>query len=108
MIVVAQEPVNVRMIMILACIPIVSMFAFRRIEKFWFAAGLNLPFVIASDYIEKFVSNSDVDPILIVAIGLSILGADIFVLVYFARRWSTAWNKKFTNSNDSHKPQEPL
>lgn len=92
---VKQEPVNVRTQMILSWIPIASIFVFYRIEKFWFAVGLTLPFVIASDYLDKIYSNPDVDPISSTAIIFALLGANVFVLVYFARRWSVEWNKKF-------------
>jgi hypothetical protein len=90
--------------MIFAWIPIVSIFVFYRIEKFWFAVGLSLPFGIASDYLDQIYSNPDVDLISSVAIIFALLGANVFVLVYFARRWTIAWNKKFINSNDSQEP----
>ena len=98
-----DKPVNVRTQMILCCIPIAALIVFVRIEKFWYAMAISLPFTIYFDFIDKLTSNPDMDPLTIIAIIFPSLGVYVVVFVYFARKWSIVWNEKI---NRNSKPMD--
>ena len=93
-----DKTVNVRTQMIFASVPIGTFIVFVRIEKFWYSMAITLPFTIAFDFINGLTSNPDMDPLTIIAIIFPSIGLYVVVLVYFARKWSIAWNEKISKT----------
>jgi hypothetical protein len=57
-----------------------------------------LPFSILFDFEDRIISNPNMDPLLVIAITLPSLVMYVIVMIYFARKWSIAWNEKINKT----------
>jgi hypothetical protein len=86
-----QETVNVKRMMIYSLIPIVSIYAMWRIQKFWIITLILIPFAIV-DRILTSVIGQNSSPISLVFLGISII-----VTVLLVRHYAQKYNEKIEN-----------
>ncbi len=96
-IMVKQEPVNVNWQTLFVFIPIVSIWAFWRIQKL----KRGLAFVLLSEILGQLATYGVAFAghyTTAVVIDIVMIFLSPAMTIYHTRKWSKEWNKKFTNS----------
>ena len=93
-----QETVDVKRMMIYSLIPIVSIYAMWRIQKFWKIALILIPFAIVDRLLTSAMTknpSSEIGPLDL--ISLVFLGMSIIVTVLLVKHYAQKYNEKIMN-----------
>lgn len=99
------KTVNLIVQIILIFIPLVNLWAWHRISKFWHGVGLNVlsPFILIGAFvIETGVTLENPNDTISGIIILTGLISQYIPNLYFMNKWSRKWNK---NINDEFKEE---
>jgi hypothetical protein len=92
------EQVSVKRMMIYSLIPIVSIYAMWRIQKFWKIALILIPFAIVDRLLTSAMTknpSSEIGPLDL--ISLVFLGMSIIVTVLLVKHYAQKYNEKIMN-----------
>jgi hypothetical protein len=93
-----KEQVNVKRLMIYSLIPIVSIYAMWRIQKFWKITLILIPFAIVDRLLTAAMTqnpSSEIGPLDF--ISLFFLGLSIIVTVLLVKHYAGKYNEKIMN-----------
>ena len=93
-----KEQVNVTRMMIYSLIPIVSIYAMWRIQKFWKITLILIPFGIADRLLTSVITqnpSSEIGPLDLISLGF--LAISITVTVLLVKHYAQKYNEKIMN-----------
>ena len=93
---VKQEPVNIKLQIIFAFIPFLSLYAFYKIQKLRLALLIFLPLGFLSRLLEAIIVRVNDTSGMLFVLSILFAGLSIGVLVWLMHKWSKQWNEKFS------------
>ena len=93
---VKQEPVNIKLQIIFAFIPILNLYAFYKIQKLRLSLLIFLPLGFLSRLLEEAIVRVNDTSGMFTILSILIIGIEIGVLVWLMHKWSKQWNEKFS------------
>ena len=93
------ENVNVKRMMIYSLVPILSIYALWRIQKFWLITLISIPISLGTEALMTALIYVEPTPTSGALLSLMILGSYIAICLLLVMHYAEKYNEKITKSN---------